>query len=208
MVQDKAAGTDVQTVMQRLYKELPNYVWLAVLPQLTSRICHPHGESHRMAQHILTHLTENYPQQVRGAQADRGALAIILLFRSVRFMAFDFALGRGDGRQDCLSHRRQEANTVFQIDAVAVCGKKFRNSPGTCSLGQRQATISVNSDVGEGVSKRLAQGFGGIHQMEALERCDRYYSYLNRRASRRSWTAGNDFWLASILPIISVRTIV
>jgi hypothetical protein len=68
VLQDRIAATDVQTVMQRLYKDLPNYVWLAVLPQLTSRICHPHQATHSMTQHILTHLTAHYPQQVRNAE--------------------------------------------------------------------------------------------------------------------------------------------
>lgn len=50
--------------MQRLAKDVPLYVWLVALPQLTSRICHPHHPTQDMTQHILTRLTGAYPQQV------------------------------------------------------------------------------------------------------------------------------------------------
>ena len=64
-LQERTAQADVQAVMQRLVKELPLYVWLVALPQLTSRICHPHQPTQDMTQHILTRLTASYPQQVR-----------------------------------------------------------------------------------------------------------------------------------------------
>lgn len=63
-MQERTAQADVQTVMQRLVKDLPLYVWLVALPQLTSRICHPHQATQDMTQHILTRLTASYPQQV------------------------------------------------------------------------------------------------------------------------------------------------
>ena len=63
-MQERTAQADVQLVMQRVVKELPLYVWLVALPQLTSRICHPHQPTQDMTQHILTRLTASYPQQV------------------------------------------------------------------------------------------------------------------------------------------------
>ena len=50
--------------MQDLSKRLPMYVWLVALSQLTSRICHPHVETQRITQHILTRVTAQFPQQV------------------------------------------------------------------------------------------------------------------------------------------------
>ena len=50
--------------MQDLSKRLPMYVWLTALSQLTSRICHPHVETQRITQHILTRVTAQFPHQV------------------------------------------------------------------------------------------------------------------------------------------------
>ena len=64
-MQERQAQTDVQAAMQKLSRELPQYAWLVALPQLTSRICHPHQPTQDMVQHILTRLTGSYPQQAR-----------------------------------------------------------------------------------------------------------------------------------------------
>jgi hypothetical protein len=64
-LQERSARSEVLNVMQAFSKTLPLYVWLVALPQLTSRICHPHIETQRITQHILTRVTANYPHQVR-----------------------------------------------------------------------------------------------------------------------------------------------
>lgn len=65
VVQERSARSEVVNVMQGCSKTLPLYVWLVALPQLTSRICHPHVETQRITQHILTRVTATYPQQVQ-----------------------------------------------------------------------------------------------------------------------------------------------
>ena len=60
-------------MMSGLIKALPLYVWLVALPQLTSRICHPHQETQGQIQHILTRLTCAYPQQVCHSAIQRSA---------------------------------------------------------------------------------------------------------------------------------------
>lgn len=64
--QDRAAQRHVGDAMQRLFKELPLYAWLVVLPQLSSRVCHPHQATQGMVQHILVGVTSSYPQQASG----------------------------------------------------------------------------------------------------------------------------------------------
>ena len=63
-MQERSARSEVINVMQGFSKTLPLYVWLVALPQLISRICHPHLETQRITQHILTRVTSAYPQQV------------------------------------------------------------------------------------------------------------------------------------------------
>lgn len=63
-VQERAVRTEVYGVMQGLAKSLPMYVWLVVLSQLTSRICHPHEETKLLTQHILTRVMAAFPHQV------------------------------------------------------------------------------------------------------------------------------------------------
>lgn len=64
VAQERSARSEVINVMQGSSKTLPLYVWLVALPQLISRICHPHLETQRITQHILTRVTSSYPQQV------------------------------------------------------------------------------------------------------------------------------------------------
>ena len=68
-MQERSARSEVINVMQDLSKRLPMYVWLVALSQLTSRICHPHVETQRITQHILTRVTAQFPHQVSSTLA-------------------------------------------------------------------------------------------------------------------------------------------
>lgn len=61
--QVKEAHRAVPSEIRALVKALPMYVWLIVLPQLTSRICHPNKLTQDLTHHLLTHITAAYPQQ-------------------------------------------------------------------------------------------------------------------------------------------------
>lgn len=63
-MQERAARTEVINIMSGNIKTLPLYVWLVALPQLISRICHPHLDTQKMIQHLLTRVTGAYPHQV------------------------------------------------------------------------------------------------------------------------------------------------
>jgi hypothetical protein len=67
--QERKARTAAVNVMQGFAKGLPLYVWLLALPQLTSRVCHPHAETQKITQHILTRVTANFPHQVQGGRS-------------------------------------------------------------------------------------------------------------------------------------------
>ena len=51
--------------LRALAKKLAVYRWLAALPQLTSRICHPCAEVKAMMQEILRTVATTFPQQAR-----------------------------------------------------------------------------------------------------------------------------------------------
>ncbi|XP_021753008.1 serine/threonine-protein kinase ATR-like isoform X1 [Chenopodium quinoa] len=53
----------VMSIMRGCLKDLPTYQWLAVLPQLVSRICHQNEEIVRLVKHIITSVLRQYPQQ-------------------------------------------------------------------------------------------------------------------------------------------------
>ncbi|KAL6494861.1 hypothetical protein OROGR_031661 [Orobanche gracilis] len=53
----------VMSIMRGCLKDLPTYQWLAVLPQLVSRICHQNEETVRLVKHIITSVLQQYPQQ-------------------------------------------------------------------------------------------------------------------------------------------------
>ena len=53
----------IMGVMRGCLKDLPTYQWLAVLPQLVSRICHQNEEVVRLVKHIITSVLRQYPQQ-------------------------------------------------------------------------------------------------------------------------------------------------
>lgn len=43
---------------------LPMYVWLVALPQLCSRLTHPHPDTATLTRNIITRVFMEYPQQV------------------------------------------------------------------------------------------------------------------------------------------------
>ena len=77
-MQERSARSEVINVMQDLSKRLPMYVWLVALSQLTSRICHPHVETQRITQHILTRVTAQFPHQVKSAKLLHIYLSLLL----------------------------------------------------------------------------------------------------------------------------------
>ncbi|KAK9842495.1 hypothetical protein WJX81_002719 [Elliptochloris bilobata] len=66
--EDKARKL-VQEIVCEAMRTLPLYVWLVALPQLTSRICHPHEPTQKLTQHILTRVTQAFPHQALWALA-------------------------------------------------------------------------------------------------------------------------------------------
>ena len=71
-------------------QKLPLYTWLPALPQLTSRLCHPHAETRALIHELLHRLVRNFPNQVlwsmtamaRSTHADRSAAAQRVLDRA------------------------------------------------------------------------------------------------------------------------------
>ncbi|CDP14533.1 unnamed protein product [Coffea canephora] len=59
----KSVHAKVTSIMRGCLKDLPTYQWLAVLPQLVSRICHQNEEIVRLVKHIITSVLRQYPQQ-------------------------------------------------------------------------------------------------------------------------------------------------
>ena len=57
-------GRDVNAVVQEFAKSLPTSAWLAVLPQLISRVCHPNATVNRITTDIITTVLLRFPQQV------------------------------------------------------------------------------------------------------------------------------------------------
>ncbi|CAG9464680.1 unnamed protein product [Pedinophyceae sp. YPF-701] len=57
------AATAVTVVMGGALQSLPPYVWLAALPQLVSRICHPVKEVSEWARDIVCVVAAHFPQQ-------------------------------------------------------------------------------------------------------------------------------------------------
>ena len=51
-------------VLKQFSGSLPLYTWLPALPQLTSRLCHPHAEVRQLIHQILYRLVKNFPNQV------------------------------------------------------------------------------------------------------------------------------------------------
>ena len=63
-MQVRQVCTSIFGTINSLASALPQYAWLAVLPQLTSRICHQNIEVQKATRQIITRVTQAYPQQV------------------------------------------------------------------------------------------------------------------------------------------------
>ena len=63
-LQMQAVGEEVQSTMKNLSKRLPWYVWLVSLPQLCSRMTHPHPETANLTSNTIARVFMEYPQQV------------------------------------------------------------------------------------------------------------------------------------------------
>lgn len=74
-IQNRQTSTAVANIMAAMAKALPSYAWLTALPQLISRICHTNPEVNTVTNHIITHVAEAYPQQVR-SPASQSASAL------------------------------------------------------------------------------------------------------------------------------------
>ena len=64
-LQERGSRSEAQKEVGDLAQKLPAHKWLAALPQLTSRICHPHQGVRALTQDILRSVAVAYPQQAR-----------------------------------------------------------------------------------------------------------------------------------------------
>ena len=60
----KEVTIKVSELMLTFLKKVPQAVWLTALPQLISRICHPHSDVLKFTKHILSRTLHAYPDQV------------------------------------------------------------------------------------------------------------------------------------------------
>ena len=60
----KEVVAKISDLMLVFLKKVPQAVWLAALPQLISRICHPHTDVLKFIKHILSRTLHAYPDQV------------------------------------------------------------------------------------------------------------------------------------------------
>ncbi len=65
--QIKPIAAAVNKTMTGLARALPMYVWLVALPQLCSRLTHPHPDAANLTRNIITRVFMAYPQQVQAA---------------------------------------------------------------------------------------------------------------------------------------------
>lgn len=66
-----------------IVQKLPVYQWLIVLPQLISRVCHPHAATATTVRDILKRLVIRYPQQ-----ASCAILSLVFPMPLIRCMSF------------------------------------------------------------------------------------------------------------------------
>ncbi|KAI3426356.1 hypothetical protein D9Q98_008728 [Chlorella vulgaris] len=59
----EAACASIAAIVTGLAKHVPMHTWLAALPQLISRMCHPCKEVSELAKHIIVKITQAYPHQ-------------------------------------------------------------------------------------------------------------------------------------------------
>ncbi|PSC70468.1 serine threonine-kinase ATR isoform X1 [Micractinium conductrix] len=81
------ATNSITALMTGLAKKIPMHTWLAALPQLISRMCHPCKEVSELVRLIIVHITQAYPHQSlwslaavskSGVPARRGAASSII----------------------------------------------------------------------------------------------------------------------------------
>lgn len=51
------------SLLARYVDKIPAYMWYTVLPQILSRICHPHPTVHQNLEHIIVKVVSTHPQQ-------------------------------------------------------------------------------------------------------------------------------------------------
>jgi len=56
-------ASQVTTTLKSFTQQLPLYTWLPALPQLTSRLCHPHHEVRQLIHELLYRLVKSFPNQ-------------------------------------------------------------------------------------------------------------------------------------------------
>jgi serine/threonine-protein kinase ATR len=66
---ERSAVTEVVNVMKGFAKSIPPVAWLITLPQLISRILHPHPDVGDVLQALLLGCMEHFPHQALWAQA-------------------------------------------------------------------------------------------------------------------------------------------
>jgi serine/threonine-protein kinase ATR len=87
---ERKVATTATNSLRDFSQKLPLYTWLPALPQLTSRLCHPHGETRALIHELLHRLVRNFPNQVlwsmtamaRSTHPDRSASAQRVLDRA------------------------------------------------------------------------------------------------------------------------------
>jgi serine/threonine-protein kinase ATR len=61
---ERKVATQITNTLKGFTQTLPLYTWLPALPQLTSRLCHPHAEVRQVVHELLYRLVKNFPNQV------------------------------------------------------------------------------------------------------------------------------------------------
>ena len=61
---DRKVALKVTSDLKSFAQSLPLYVWLPALPQLTSRLCHPHQEVSNLVREMLYRLVKHFPNHV------------------------------------------------------------------------------------------------------------------------------------------------
>ena len=87
---ERKVATTATNSLKDFSQKLPLYTWLPALPQLTSRLCHPHAETRALIHELLHRLVRNFPNQVlwsmtamaRSTHADRSSSAQRVLDRA------------------------------------------------------------------------------------------------------------------------------
>jgi hypothetical protein len=73
-----AATASITAIMTSLAKNVPMHTWLAALPQLISRMCHPCKEVSELAKQIIVRITQASRQKERPAARKSSCHACLL----------------------------------------------------------------------------------------------------------------------------------